>query len=78
MCVFKKPHANDAKEYIDLQNDPSNDLQEVLFSPLYTPEHNGIADCISRTMLEAAKLCSFKPIFQSACGQVHSNRLYIS
>ena len=47
-------HSDGAKEYIALQNDIGGVNQNKSFSPPYTPELNGIAERVNRTMVEAA------------------------
>ena len=47
-------HSDGGKEYIALQNDIGEVNQNKSFSPPYTPEFNGIAERVNRTMVKAA------------------------
>jgi len=51
---IKRLHSDGAKEYIALQNDLGGVGGDNSFSPPYTPELNGIAERVNRTMVEAA------------------------
>ena len=49
-----KVHSDGAKEYIALQNSLGGGEDNNSFSPPYTPELNGIAERVNRTMVEGA------------------------
>lgn len=49
-----KLHSDGAKEYVALQNDLGGVDGDKSFSPPHTPELNGIAERVNRTMVEAA------------------------
>lgn len=53
--AITKFHSDGAKEYVALQNDLGGDGMNKSFSPPYTPELNGIAERVNRTMVEAAR-----------------------
>lgn len=52
---IQKLHSDTAEKYIDLKSDSTNDLKEVFVSTLYTTGHNGIAERLNRTTVEAAR-----------------------
>jgi len=50
---FSKLHSDGAKEYIALQKNLGGELDNS-FSPPYTPELNGVAERVNRTIVESA------------------------
>ena len=50
-------HSDGAKEYKRLENELGGKEIESSFSPPYTPELNGIAERVNRTMVEGARTC---------------------
>ena len=48
-------HSDCAKEYVSLQDAFRGEGVEKTFSPPYTPEHNGIAERVNRTVIEASR-----------------------
>lgn len=48
-------HSDGSKEYIRLQKNISEDDTCTSFSAPYTPEHNGIAERVNRSIIEAAR-----------------------
>jgi len=51
---FSKLHSDGAKEYMALQKELGGDDEDNSFSPPYTPELNGIAERVNRTIVESA------------------------
>lgn len=51
---MNKVHSDGAKEYLALQDSLGGREEKKSFSPPYTPELNGIAERVSRTMVEGA------------------------
>ena len=51
---IKKLHSDGAKEYLALQDSLGGGEESKSFSPPYTPELNGIAERVNRTMVEGA------------------------